>query len=148
MTGAEAGREGRVVAVDYGRRRIGVASSDPSGTLVSPRATVANADPPTEPPDELLRLLREIEPVEIVVGIPLEMDGTSGEMAGETRDFAGELRTEVEVPVVEWDERLTTEQARDFLREGGGSPTRRGREKGRLDRAAAAVLLRRYLAAR
>ncbi len=142
------GGEGRLAAVDYGRRRIGVATSDPSGTLVSPRAALRNADPPVEPPGELLRLLREIEPVEIVVGIPLEMDGTSGEMAEEVRDFAQRLRTELEAPVVEWDERLTTEQARDFLREGGGSPTRRGREKGRLDRAAAAVLLRRYLASR
>lgn len=93
-------------------------------------------------------MLREIEPVEIVVGIPLEMDGTSGAMADEVREFAENLRNELEVPVNEWDERLTTEQARDFLREGGASPTRRGREKGRLDRAAAAVLLRRYLGAR
>ena len=140
--------EGRVVAVDYGRRRIGVAASDPTGTLVSPRATIDNDDPPVEPPDELLRLLEEIEPVTIVVGIPVEMDGTIGEMADEVRQFAEHLRSRLEVPVIEWDERLTTEQARDFLREGGTSPTRRGREKGRLDRAAAAVLLRRYLAAR
>ncbi|GEM_PF-4555210 len=101
-----------------------------------------------EPPEELLRVLREIEPVEIVVGIPLEMNGTSGAMADEVREFAENLRSSLEVPVTEWDERLTTEQARDFLREGGTSPTRRGREKGRLDRAAAAVLLRRYLGAR
>ena len=101
-----------------------------------------------EPPGELLRVLREIEPVEIVVGIPLEMNGTSGAMADEVREFAENLRSNLEVPVTEWDERLTTEQARDFLREGGTSPTRRGREKGRLDRAAAAVLLRRYLGAR
>ncbi len=93
-------------------------------------------------------MLREIEPVEIVVGIPLEMNGTSGGMAVEVREFVDNLRSRLEVPVTEWDERLTTEQARDYLREGGTSPTRRGREKGRLDRAAAAVLLRRYLGAR
>lgn len=133
------------MAVDYGRRRIGVAASDPTRTLVSPRATVENGDPPAEPPAELLRLLRELEPEEIVVGIPLEMDGTSGEMADEVRSFAENLRQELEMPVEEWDERLTTEQAEDYLREGGTSPTRRGRDKGRLDRAAAAVLLRRYL---
>lgn len=141
------GEEGRVVAVDYGRRRIGVAASDPTRTLVSPRATVENEDPPAEPPPRLVRLLRELEPVEVVVGIPLEMNGTTGEMAEEVREFAENLRDELEVPVVEWDERLTTEQARDFLREGGTSPTRRGRDRGRLDRAAAAVLLRRYLGA-
>lgn len=139
---------GRIVAVDYGRRRVGIAASDPSRTLVSPRATVANDDPPADPPDGLLRVLRDLEPEEIVVGIPLEMDGTTGDMAEEAREFVENLRERVEVPVVEWDERLTTEQARDFLREGGSSPTRRGREKGRLDRAAAAVLLRRYLGSR
>lgn len=144
------GDGGRVVAVDYGRRRIGVAVSDPTRTLVSPRDTVENGDPPSEPPERLLRLLRELEPEEIVVGIPLDMDGTTGEMAEEVREFAENLRAGLglEVPVAEWDERLTTEQARDFLREGGTSPTRRGRDRGRLDRAAAAVLLRRYLAAR
>lgn len=136
------------MAVDYGRRRIGVAASDPTRTLVSPRATIRNRGAPAEPPEDLLRLLRELEPEEIVVGIPLEMDGGSGEMAEEVRDFLERLRTSTEVPVVEWDERLTTEEARDYLREGGGSPTRRGRDKGRLDRAAAAVLLRRYLGAR
>lgn len=135
------------MAVDYGRRRIGVAASDPTRTLVSPRATVENGDPAAEPPEELLRVLRELEPEEVVVGIPLEMDGTSGEMAEEVRSFAGNLREELEMPVVEWDERLTTDQAEDYLREGGTSPTRRGRDKGRLDRAAAAVLLRRYLGA-
>lgn len=141
------GGEGRVVAVDYGRRRIGVAASDPTRTLVSPRATVENEDPAAEPPPRLVRLLRELEPVEVVVGIPLEMNGATGEMAEEVREFAENLRDQLEVPVVEWDERLTTEQARDFLREGGTSPTRRGRDRGRLDRAAAAVLLRRYLGA-
>ena len=46
---------GRIAAVDYGRRRIGVAASDPTGTIVTPRAAVDNEDPPVEPPDELLR---------------------------------------------------------------------------------------------
>lgn len=136
------------MAVDYGRRRIGVAASDPTRTLVSPRATVENREPEDDPPGDLLQLLRELEPEEIVVGIPVEMDGTVGEMADEVREFAGRLREEVEVPVVEWDERLSTKEARDYLRRGGTSPTRRGRDKGRLDRAAATVLLRRYLGGR
>lgn len=137
-----------MAAVDYGRRRIGVAASDPTRTIVSPRDTVENRDPPTEPPGELLELLREIEPDEIVVGIPLEMNGSSGDMATEVRAFAEELRGELDVPVREWDERLTSREASRFLRDGGTSPTRRGRDRGRLDRAAAAVLLRRYLGSR
>lgn len=82
------------------------------------------------------------------MGIPLEMDGTSGEMAEEVRAFVERLREETGLAVVEWDERLSTDEAREYLRRGGTSPTRRGRDKGRLDRAAAAVLLRRYLGAK
>lgn len=134
------------MAVDYGRRRVGVAATDPTRTLVSPRATLLNADPPTEPTVELLELLGELEPARVIVGIAYEMDGSEGKMAQETREFAQHLREHLSVPVEEWDERLTTAEAEELLRETG-RVAKPGR-KGRVDRAAAAVLLRSWLAAR
>lgn len=107
---------------------------------------VRNSDDPTDPPGELLDLLRELEPARVIVGIPYEMDGATGEMAKETLAFAENLQERTEAAVEKWDERLTTMQAEELLRETGRK--RRHGEKGRVDRAAAAVLLRSYLSAR
>lgn len=110
---------------------------------------VRSSDDPLVPPRELLELLAELEPAEVIVGIPFHMDGSAGEMAREAREFAHNLEERLDVPVIEWDERLTTAQAERFLREAGGKKGgRRERERGRVDQAAAAVLLRSYLAAR
>lgn len=132
------------MAIDYGRRRIGVAVSDPTRTIASPRATIANDDPPTRPPDALLDLLAEVEPSEIVVGIPLHMDGTEGEMAREARAFGRALAERTGTSVVEWDERLSTEAARRELRRAA-SKRRRREDRGLPDRVAAALLLQGYL---
>lgn len=133
------------MALDYGRRRIGVAVSDPTRTIASPHAAIASGLPSTEPPEALLRLLAELEPVEIVLGIPLRMDGAEGEMAREARRFGRALEERTGVPVVEWDERLSTAGAERELRQA--APSRRRREeKGLSDMVAAALLLRSYLA--
>lgn len=144
-TSDDAGGSGRVLGVDYGRRRIGVAVSDPTGTLATPHSVVPNEDPPEEPPDALLETIREISPGRIVVGIPLEMDGDEGEMAREAREFCRRLAEGCQTPVVEWDERLTSDRASQILLEAEPRRSRR-RRKGRLDEMAAAVLLRTYLA--
>lgn len=133
-----------MVGLDYGRRRIGVAVSDPTRTIASPHASVPNGDPPTRPPVELLRLLAELEPREIVLGIPIGMDGTEGEMAREVREFARALAEQTGIPIIEWDERLSTAAAERELRAVG--PRRRRRERnGAADTVAAALLLRSYL---
>ncbi len=134
-----------MVAVDYGRRRIGVAVSDPGRVLASPHVTLANRAPAGEPPVSLVELVRELEAVEIVVGIPLNMDGTEGPMAREARSFARRLSRGTGLEVHERDERLSSVEAERRLRELE-LPRGKRREKGRRDRLAAAVLLEDFLA--
>lgn len=133
-----------MVALDYGRRRIGVAASDPLRTIASPHVVMKNADPPTEPPRGLLNLLKDLAPVVVIVGIPVHMDGSFGEMAAEARAFAARLMTLSEIEVLERDERLTSYEAEEMLREMNLSRRRR-QEKGLKDMLAATVLLREYL---
>lgn len=133
-----------MVALDYGRRRIGVAASDPLRTIASPHVVMKNADPPTEPPRGLLNLLKDLAPVVVIVGIPVHMDGSFGEMAAEARAFAARLMTLSEIQVLERDERLTSYEAEEMLREMNLSRRRR-QEKGLKDMLAATVLLREYL---
>lgn len=106
---------------------------------------VENAGDPDEPPDELLELLRSLEPAVVVVGIPRHMDGSEGEMAEEARAFGRRIAETADLEVVEWDERLSTEGARRAMIEGGASRRKR-RERGAADRVAAAILLKAYLA--
>ena len=99
----------------------------------------------TVPPEPLLDLIRELDPSEIVVGIPLGMDGSEGKMAVEARAFAVAVAERTGLPVREWDERLSTARAKREIRSLGESRKRR-REKGRYDMVAASLVLRNYLA--
>jgi putative Holliday junction resolvase len=103
-----------------------------------------NADPSTEPPRGLLNLLGDLSPVVVIVGIPVHMDGTFGEMATEARAFAARLSALSGLPVVERDERLTSYEAEEMLRDMNLSRQRR-QEKGLKDMLAATVLLKEYL---
>lgn len=140
-----------MVALDYGRRRIGVAASDPTRTIASPRAVVETtgaSPPPGEPaavPEALVSLLRELAPAKVVVGIPLRMDGGEGAMAREARAFGRAVAERTGLEVIEWDERLTTQLAERALA-SLELPRRKRREKGRADMLAAAALLRSFLA--
>lgn len=133
------------MGLDYGRRRIGVAVSDPSRTIASPHVTIRNADPPVEPPRALLNLLRDLEPSVIVVGIPYHLEGGAGEMAEEARTFAARLGELSGLPVLERDERLTSHEAEEMIRNMDLRRSRR-RDRGLRDRLAATVLLRGFLA--
>lgn len=138
----------RVVGLDYGRRRIGVALSDPSGVIASPHGVVEHhGEEPDSLPEALLTLLESVGAGRIVVGVPLHMDGRAGEMAGEARAFARALRDRTGLPVEEWDERLSSSAAERALIESG-APRRVRREKGRVDAMAAALTLRAYLRSR
>jgi putative Holliday junction resolvase len=135
---------GRIVALDYGRRRIGVAASDPLRIIGKPRAAVAAGIPSTVPTAELLDLLVELEPCVIVLGIPRNMDGSEGEMALEAREFGRKLLVACGVPIEERDERLSTVEAERTIRELG-LPKRKREQKGLRDMMAAAVLLDDYM---
>jgi len=140
-------RPGRIAALDYGRRRIGVAVSDPGRVLASPHSTIEHRSPAGEPPGALLELLKQLAPTEVLIGIPLNMDGSEGAMVSEARKFGTRIGEILGLPVTERDERLSSVEADRRLREAGVSRSKR-REKGRRDMIAAAVLLEDFLAER
>jgi putative Holliday junction resolvase len=122
----------KVLALDYGSARTGVAVSDPTGTLARPVGVVEGAA--TESGlAQLARLVREEEAERIVVGLPLTMRGTRGEQVAETERFVAALRGAVDVPVELFDERFTTDLAQQTA---GAAPE---------DALAAAHLLSTYL---
>jgi putative holliday junction resolvase len=100
----------KVMALDYGSARTGVAVSDPTGTLARPHSIVEKAGTDAGLA-ELARLAREEEAECIVVGLPLTLRGERGEQAAETEQFANALRAAVDVPVELFDERFTTDLA-------------------------------------
>ena len=135
---------GRALALDIGGARIGIAVCDPDGIVCTPRQAIARTDIRGD-----IATIVEIahrEGVErIVAGLPLTMAGRRGTQAQAVLRFCTELRSRCGLPVETWDERLTTVEAQARLREAGVHPSR---EKGRLDSAAAALILEAYLAAR
>ncbi len=141
---ANDGNSGRVIALDYGRARIGVAASDPTRFLASPHSVIANRAPPTRPPAALLDVILQLRPLEIVIGIPLNMDGSRGEMADEASEFGRALGQTTGVPVIEWDERLSTVRAERTLRDAARRRQTQ-RDADRTDAVAAAHTLQGYL---
>ena len=136
----------RILALDVGDRRIGVALSDPLGMLASPLTTIDRATPDTDTAiDAILALADQHEAAEILVGIPYLMSGRIGAQARITLDFAKALSARTTIPVTQADERLSSVQADRMLTQSGASNTR---DKGRTDSAAAAVILQAYLDAR
>ena len=129
----------KVLALDHGQVRTGVAVSDPTGTIVRPLPAIRRVDSP-EGSRALDSLIAGEAPDVIVVGEPRSLSGERGRQARAAAGFAARLRARVSVPVELWDERLTTVEARRRAREGGA--------KGELDSLAACVLLEAYLSAR
>jgi len=102
----------KVLALDYGSARTGVAVSDPTGTLARPVTTIAHVND-VRGFDELLELVRSEEPELVVVGLPLTLRGEHGEQARETSAFVERLRAALETRVEMWDERFTSVLAGD-----------------------------------
>lgn len=132
------------MALDYGRSRIGVAASDPLRIVAQPRGVVRAGTPPVEPGEALLERVRELDPAVIVVGVPLNMDGSEGKMAIEAREFARRLAAATDIETVVRDERLTTVEAERMIR-ALDLPKRKREDRGLRDAMAAAVLLEDYL---
>lgn len=133
---------GRVLAVDWGTRRVGVAVSDETRTLARPLPTL-EVDSREQVLSDLSALAVECGAEEVLVGHPLNLDGTAGESAREAQRLAEALRTALpEVRVVLVDERLTSVQAEAILRERGEKL--RGRKQ-RVDQVSASLLLQEYL---
>lgn len=142
-SGTETGQlpVGRVLAVDYGEKRVGLALSDPAGLIAQGLETIQTADTVVSLAS-IVDIVEQQQVREIILGLPVHMDGTAGEMAGKVEALADELRRKVACDVRTWDERLTSVSARRAMHEMGS--TVRG-NKGSLDRIAATLLLQNYL---
>jgi putative Holliday junction resolvase len=131
----------RILGLDLGSKRIGVALSDPDGTIASPLTTLERQGGQRDLA-ALAELARLHEVGAIVVGLPLHMDGRRGPEAEAARAFARRLAAATGLPVETLDERLTTVEAERALRESG----RKGKERRAvIDSVAAAILLRTWL---
>ena len=126
------------MAIDWGERRIGLAVSDPSGTIASPAGVVERRAGKRPPIAELVRRAESLEARAIVMGLPLDGEGDDTPRATECRRVASELTRRTQLPVALLDERFTTATALRAIHEMGGST--RGR-KGDVDALAATVLL-------
>ncbi len=137
----------RVLAIDLGERRIGVALSDASQTLASPLTTVTRSGDPVRDRRAVVDLANEYEASTIVVGMPLSMSGERGKSAQAAADEITELQRIAgdSIAVVAIDERLTTVSAQRMLDASG---VRRKDQRSRIDQAAATVMLQHYLDAR
>ena len=131
----------RIAALDVGDARVGVAIADELG-LTTRGLGVVRRRGGTHDLEAIARLLEPHGPARIVVGLPLNMDGSEGRQAARVRAFGERLASHLGVPVDYWDERLTTFEAEDQLRSSGLKAARR-REL--IDQVAAEVILRSYL---
>ena len=131
----------RILALDPGSKRVGVAVSDELKMIATPLEFIL-----AEPFDDLLARLKEIirqKEVELIlIGMPRNMDGSYGPAALKAQEFVAVLKTKFAVPIKTWDERLTTAMAQRFLIAGG---VRRKERKEKVDKTAAAILLQSYL---
>ncbi len=131
----------RILGVDWGERRIGLAVSDPEGVIASGLETVI-VKTPEAALDRVAEVAAEHDVERIVVGLPLLMSGRAGEAAESARRFALALERKSGLPVETYDERLTSAISERRLRELGG---RAGRHRSRVDQGAAMALLESYL---
>lgn len=136
---------GRILAIDYGRRRLGLAVSDPLRMTARPLATWIRSNRRRDLA-RLRRLCREEEVKLIVVGWPLQLGGSQGEMAAEARQFADLIRDYLGIAVELVDERLSSWEAEQAITAVAQGKRRSGKRKQhKLDEVAAAVILRDYL---
>ena len=133
----------RVLALDVGERRIGVALSDPLGLTAQPQATIDRRA--GDAVDAVIALAAQHGVETVVVGLPLTLRGGRGPQAQRVEQFAAALRARLACPVVYWDERFSTHESRRALR---GAPHHKRRQRGLVDQTAAQVILQGYLESR
>jgi putative holliday junction resolvase len=135
---------GRILAIDYGSRRMGLAVSDALGITAQGLETLERKNKRSDFA-RLERTIREHRVTEIVLGNPLRMSGEEGAQSRKVAEFAEELRRRFEIPVHLWDERLTSSEANRLLRDAEVSLQRRTQA---VDRMAATLILQSFLQAR
>ena len=131
----------RVLGVDFGLKRIGLALSDEGGTIAQPLKYIDGGGIAVVS-REVARIGGERKVGKIVVGVPVRLDGTPSEQTERTLAFIAELQRATTLPVAKWDERLTSVQAERVLLEGN---VRRSKRKQNIDKLAAQIMLQSYL---
>lgn len=131
----------RLLALDVGSVRIGMAVSDPSGMVVTERGVIRR-QPTAQALARIQSAVAEEEAVGVVVGLPLSLSGEPSDQTRATQAFAAQVAAQITVPLVLWDERYTSTEAERILRERG---VRRDRWREQIDAVAAAVILQDYL---
>jgi putative holliday junction resolvase len=132
----------RIIGVDYGSKRIGLSISDPLGVIARPIDALVNNDTFFT---ALKTIVRHEQVKLFVVGMPFNLKGQVAFKAEEVRIFIDQLKREIGLDVVSWDERFTTSIAQQTLREMGTKKSERQKKDGRIDSMAAAILLQNYL---
>ncbi len=131
----------RILALDHGTVRIGVAVSDAMKMIAQPLEFIP-ADPFSKFLDRLKILIQEKEVELIVIGLPRNMNGSYGPAALKVQDFAAAVKEAIAIPIKLWDERLTSVQANRMLSDAG---IKRGKQRAKVDQTAAALILQNYL---
>ena len=131
----------RILALDYGDRRIGVAVSDEMGMIAQGLATIQRKNRVADL-DQIDECVRRYDVDRIVVGYPLRFDGSEGVQCEKVNRFIRRLERRVTVPIIRRDEMLSTKEAEEHLRETG---VRREKQRSMVDRVAACIILQRYL---
>jgi len=136
---------GRWIGIDYGVKRIGVAAADHRGAIATPATSLPGSGNASDDAVSILRWAADQDVAGIVVGLPLNMDGTDSRQTRLSRALADELRRRTTLPVELWDERLSTFQADEYLSTAELRPSRRQALR---DALAAQVILQSFLDAR
>jgi len=134
----------RILGVDFGTRRIGLAISDPTGTIAAPLPTITRRAGKRPPVQAIAEIAREWEAIDIVVGLPLTSEGEESDWTREVRDFGTRLADRTGLGVAYLDERFTSARAERVIR-SLGLKKRQREQKERVDAAAAVLILQAYL---
>jgi putative holliday junction resolvase len=133
---------GRVASIDFGLKRIGVAISDETKMIARSLGAIAAHKKSEESAAALLEFLKEYEIDQMIVGNPLLLSGKQGLLADEVAHFVEKLQAQTEIPILLWDERLSTKQAERALKEGNVNRKKRAKV---IDGLSAVILLQSYL---
>jgi len=131
----------KILAVDYGERRTGLAVSDELGVTAQGLETIETNDE-SDIPGHVAQVAKVTGAEKIVVGLPLNMNGTESEMSRKVRDFGATLEDKTSLPVIFWDERMTSMQARRVMLEIGKKTFK---NKSMVDRISATLILQEYM---
>lgn len=134
----------RALGIDFGEKRIGLAVSDPTNTLATPLETLTRRAGKRPPLKKMAEVATELDVGQLVVGLPVGLDGEENDWCAEVRTMGLALGERLEVPVAFVDERMTSVRAERAVRSTGLSKTAR-EEKGRIDAAAAQLILQAWL---